>query len=120
MPADRQSRSIQIDNDLYMVSDVTPEAGDMLNHSCEPNCGVSGSVMIVAMRDISVGEELCFDYAMCDASDYDEFPCLCGQSTCRGIVTGSDWRDPMLQAKYSGFFSPYLIKRIAELPAIPQ
>jgi len=120
LPADRQSRSIQIDDDLYMVSDVTPEAGDMLNHSCEPNCGVSGAVMIVAMRDISIGEELCFDYAMCDASDYDEFACLCGQPTCRGVVTGLDWRDPGLQAKYSGFFSPYLMKCIAELPAIPQ
>ena len=38
LSADRQSRSIQVDADLYLVSDVTPEAGDMLNHSCEPNC----------------------------------------------------------------------------------
>lgn len=119
LPADRQSRSIQIDDDLYMVADVTPEAGDMLNHSCEPNCGVSGSILIVAKRDIAVGEELCFDYAMCDASDYDEFMCLCGEPTCRGVVTGSDWRQPELQRKYAGFFSSYLVKRIAQLPALP-
>jgi len=118
LPVDRQSRSIQIDDDLYMVSDVTPEAGDMLNHSCEPNCGISGSVMLVAMRDITVGEELSFDYAMCDASDYDEFDCLCGAPTCRSIVRGTDWRDPVLQAKYAGLFSSYLVKRIAELPAL--
>jgi hypothetical protein len=53
---------------------------------------------------------------MCDASDYDEFRCLCGSSTCRGIVTGSDWRDPALQVKYTGWFSPYLVRRIAALP----
>ena len=118
MSADRQGRSIQVDEDLYLVSSDTREPGDMLNHSCEPNCGLSGSQILVAMRDIAPGEELTFDYAMCDASDYDEFRCLCGQVTCRGIVTGADWRDPVLQAKYLGFHSPYLNKRIAALPTV--
>ncbi len=117
MSHDRQSRSIQVDEDLYLVSDETPEPGDMLNHSCEPNCGLSGSALLVAMRDIAVGEELTFDYAMCDASDYDEFTCQCGEATCRGVVTGADWRDPVIQLKYNGWFSPYLNKRIAALPA---
>jgi len=62
--ADRQSRSIQVDADLYLVSGETPEPGDMLNHSCEPNCGLLGQMVLVAMRDIPPGEELCFDYAM--------------------------------------------------------
>ena len=114
---DRQSRSIQVDADLYLVSGDTPDPGDMLNHSCEPNCGLLGQMLVVAMRDIVPGEELSFDYAMCDASDYDEFRCLCGESTCREIVTGSDWRDPVLQAKYAGWFSPYLARRIAALPS---
>ena len=30
------------------------------------------------MRDILAGEELCFDYAMTDTNDYDEFVCACG------------------------------------------
>ena len=115
---DRQHRSIQVDEDLYLVSDDTPEAGDMLNHSCEPNCGLVGGTLLVAMRDIEVGEELCFDYAMCDASDYDEFACLCGTPGCRGTITGADWRDPVVQAKYMGYFSPYLMRRIAALPAV--
>lgn len=116
LSADRQARSIQVDEDLYLVSGDEREAGDMLNHSCEPNCGLSGSQLLVAMRDIEPGEELTFDYAMCDASDYDEFTCLCGADTCRGTVTGSDWRDPIVQAKYMGYFSPYLMKRISALP----
>ena len=107
------------DADLYLVSDVTPEAGDMLNHSCEPNCGLLGQTLIIAMRDIGPGEELCFDYATCDASDYDEFRCRCGQPNCREIITGSDWREPGLQEKYAGWFSPYLARRIAALPARP-
>ena len=115
MSDDRQGRAIQIDHDLYLVSGETPESGDMLNHACEPNCGMVGSQVLVAMRDIEPGEELTFDYAMCDASDYDEFTCLCGASTCRGLVTGMDWRKPELQAKYTGYFSPYLMRRIASL-----
>ncbi len=115
MSEDRQGRSIQIDHDLYLVSNDTPEPGDMLNHSCEPNCGLVGSQVLVAMRDIEPGEELSFDYAMCDASDYDEFLCLCETPTCRGVVTGMDWRKPELQEKYAGYFSPYLMRRIASL-----
>ncbi|MFY9330317.1 MAG: SET domain-containing protein-lysine N-methyltransferase [Candidatus Nanopelagicales bacterium] len=115
LPHDRQSRSIQIDTDLYLVSAPTPEAGDMLNHSCEPNCGLQGSQLLVAMRDIEMGEELSFDYAMCDASDYDEFNCLCGAVTCREIVTGADWRNVDIQQRYVGWFSPYLVRRIAAL-----
>jgi len=117
MSENRQSRSIQVDDELYLVSGDTPEPGDMLNHSCEPNCGLSGSILLIAMRDIDAGEEITFDYAMCDASDYDEFACMCGQPTCRGLVTGADWRDAAIQEKYDGWFSPYLTKRIASLPA---
>lgn len=119
LSADRQHRSIQVDDDLYLVSGDTPEPGDMLNHSCEPNCGLLGQLLVVAMRDIAAGDELTFDYATCDASDYDEFRCLCGEPTCRGIVTGSDWRDPELQKKYAGWFSSYLVRRIAALPTRP-
>ena len=119
LSADRQHRSIQVDADLYLVSGETPEPGDMINHSCEPNCGLIGQLLVVAMRDIAPGEELTFDYTMCDASDYDEFRCLCGRPACRGIVTGSDWRDPELQNKYAGWFSPYLVRRIAALPSRP-
>jgi SET domain-containing protein len=105
---DRQHRSIQIDNDLYMVSGGAPERGDMINHSCAPNCGLRGSQIVSAMRDIEIGEELTFDYAMCDASEYDEFQCLCGTPECRKIVTGADWKNPDIQEKYAGWFSPYI------------
>jgi len=35
-----------------------------VNHSCKPNLGVGGNVLLVAMRDIAVGEELTIDYAL--------------------------------------------------------
>lgn len=105
-------RVVQIEEDLYIVTGETPEPNDCFNHSCEPNLGFSGQIGLVAMRDIEAGEELCFDYAMCDGGPYDEFNCRCGFPNCRGKVTGSDWRNPDLWVRYDGYFSPYLAKRI--------
>ena len=115
LPEDQQHRSIQISDGLYMVPQSEPEPGDMINHSCEPTCVLLGGIVVIAWRDIAVGEELTFDYATCDDSDYDEFDCLCGSATCRGKVTGQDWKLPELQAKYAGHFSPYLARRIVTL-----
>jgi hypothetical protein len=70
------------------------------------------STILVAMRDIEIGDELCFDYATCDDSDYDEFQCECGTIECRGVVTGLDWKRLDLRVKYDGWFSAYLAKKI--------
>lgn len=110
--AERISRSIQVSEDLYLISGESPEPGDQINHSCEPNCGLLGSTVVVALRNIAVGEEISYDYAMSDSDAYDEFNCECKSALCRGVVTGQDWMKPELQDKYKGFFSAYLQKRI--------
>lgn len=110
--AERISRSIQIADDLYLISGETPEPGDQINHSCDPNCGLMGSTVVVARRNIQVGEEITYDYAMSDSDAYDEFKCECKSKDCRGVVTGRDWMKPELQEKYQGYFSAYLQKRI--------
>jgi uncharacterized protein len=115
LPASQQIRSVQIDENLYMAGAPEPEPADFINHSCDPNCGLSGNVVIVALRDIPVGEELAYDYATTDGSDYDEFVCECGAVDCRGKISGHDWMLPELQLRYRGSFSPYLAKRIAGL-----
>ena len=112
MPADRRSRSIQIDDDAFLLGPVEREPGDAINHSCDPNCGMGGASQVVAMRDLAVGEALTFDYAMADGSDYDEFDCACGTARCRGRVSGSDWLKPELQTRYAGYLSPYIVRRI--------
>ena len=115
LPASQQVRSLQIDENLYMAGAPEPEPADFINHSCDPNCALSGNVVLIAMRDIAVGEELGYDYATTDGSDYDEFECDCGTALCRGKVSGHDWMLPELQLRYRGTFSPYLAKRIAAL-----
>ena len=106
-----RENSVQIGNDAYLVPDrLAP--GDHVNHGCEPNAGLRGDRTLVAMRDIAAGEEIGYDYAMSDGSPYDEFDCRCGTASCRGRVSGDDWRRPELQQRYRGWFSPYLAARI--------
>ena len=90
-----------------------------LNHSCEPNVGVQGNTVFVAMRDVQAGEELCLDYALIDDYD-DEMACHCGTAACRGVVGGRDWQRPELQARYGTYFSAYLLRKIAEAGADPK
>jgi hypothetical protein len=110
---DLRTHSIQMDDDLFLVS-VPPYApADYINHACEPNCGIIGTSLVVTTRDVAGGDELCFDYAMSDTNDYDEFLCACELPSCRRLVTGGDWKLPELQERYRGFFSSYIERKIA-------
>lgn len=106
--------SIQVEEGLFLVS-LNEGPADYVNHSCDPNSGLSGQIALVAMCEIAPGEEISFDYAMSDVTDYDEFQCECGAPDCRGVVRGSDWRRPELWERYAGFFSPYVQRRIDRL-----
>lgn len=114
LPPARQMHTLQIEDDLYLAP-VRVEPAHWVNHSCDPNTGFEGQVAVTAMRDIQPGEEICFDYAMCDGSPYDEFTCLCGAPGCRQRIAGDDWKIPALWDQYAGHFSPYLQRRINRL-----
>ena len=110
-------RILQIEEGLYLEAPLPLEPTDCFNHSCEPNVGFTGQIGLVAMRNIEAGEELNFDYAMCDGSNYDEFDCYCGSANCRGRVKGTDWSLRELWEKYDGYYMPYLARRIEALKA---
>ena len=106
---------IQIAEDLYIApTSLEDREGGMIfsNHSCNPNIGVKGQIVFVAMRDIDRGEELTHDWATTDDDDY-EMECRCQSTNCRKVITGQDWRKPELQQKYRGFMSWYLQEKIA-------
>lgn len=90
-------------------------AGEMFNHSCEPNAGFKETIKLAAMRDIGKGEEITFDYAVCMTSSILNFKCLCGKKNCRGTIKGSDWKKEYLQKKYKGYFMPYIQEKIDRL-----
>jgi uncharacterized protein len=105
---------IQIAEELF-IGPLNEEEreGSMIfsNHSCDPNIGVQGQIVFVAMRDVDAGEELTHDWATTDDDTY-EMECNCGADSCRKVITGRDWRRRELQEKYRGFISWYLLEKI--------
>ncbi len=82
-----------------------------INHSCAPNLGIRGQIVFVALRDITGGEELTYDWAMEENRSY-RTRCRCGARRCRRVLTGRDWRIARLQRRYRGYFSSYLEDKI--------
>lgn len=80
-----------------------------INHSCEPNCEAyvfDDRVYIYAMRDITRGEELTFDYQLGPAirrsgrrskEVLDAYACQCGSPKCRGTMIASKRRSASRQ-----------------------
>lgn len=108
----------QVEKD-FLISPLDMEKYDgifAVNHSCEPTAGIRGQTTLVALRDLKTGDEICYDYVMTDSDPEGavtfQMECLCGKPTCRRKITDMDWRNKALQAKYEGYFSSYLAKRI--------
>lgn len=83
-----------------------------MNHCCEPNCGMKGQIVIVAIKDISIGEELVYDYAMTEVDPDYIFNVVCKYPTCRKTITGNDWKNKELQQKYKGHFSLFIQEKL--------
>src|SRR5215218_7864917 len=116
MPEWYCAAEIQVAEDLFIGPlEESERAGGMIfsNHSCEPNIGVRGQIVFVALRAVEAGEELTHDWATTDDDEY-ELDCRCGAPTCRKVITGRDWRRRDLQEKYRGHFSTYLADKIAQ------
>jgi len=59
-----------------------------INHSCDPNCESieeEGHVWITALRNVTPGEEITYDYCFYDSGE-EEAPCNCGSAKCRGTM----------------------------------
>jgi uncharacterized protein len=115
LPEKLRNSEIQIAEGLHLAAVIDEEYEPVMlfiNHSCEPNVGFAGNVVLVAMRDVGAGEELTTDYALFDTLDTG-MECGCGAASCRRSITGDDWRRPDLQARYGKYFSTYIQHRIA-------
>ena len=114
MPEWYRAAEIEVADNLFIGPYREEEReGSMIfsNHSCDPNIGVQGQIVFVAMRDIQPGEELTHDWATTDDDDY-ELKCNCGATSCRKILTGKDWQRKELQEKYRNYMSWYLERKI--------
>ena len=118
LPERLQNSEIQIADGFHLVALEEAEYEPVMlfiNHSCEPGVGFAGDIVLIAMRDISAGEELTTDYALFDDHD-GTMECRCGTQSCRGTISGRDWQRPDLQRKYGSYFSSYLLRRLSHQP----
>lgn len=101
----------------YYMGPIRPqdpiEDSERFNHSCSPNAGIKGQIILVARRDIAVGEEICFDYETAETSGIGlMFVCKCNSITCRKNIDGTAWKNPEFIAKNKEYLSWYLEQKL--------
>lgn len=103
-----RDHAIQIAEDVWRDSDGIAR---YLNHSCEPNCGISGVNVLVAMRDINTGEEMTWDYEMTEdiSGELWRMKCECGRPSCRQEIGCFGDNKELLAKKYRGYISAWLV-----------
>jgi SET domain-containing protein len=89
------------------------------NHCCDSNCGFATDDcgLVVAKRDIDIGEELTYDYQYMDVepSFYNGLHCKCGSHKCRGVLTFSHYRNIDWITENYKYAGELVKKRIDEL-----
>ncbi len=83
LPERLRESDVQIADGFHLAALLDDEFEPVmlfLNHSCEPNVGFAGNIVLVAMRDVAAGEELTTDYALFD--DHDRDGMSAGQVLC--------------------------------------
>jgi len=77
--------------------------GVYLNHSCEPNCGIKGSVCVVAMYSIKKGEEITIDYSITEQEQLWHLKCDCGTKKCRKKIKSIQSLPPQIFLDYQPY-----------------
>lgn len=98
------------DNKIILMQ--SPEV--YINHSCDPNTYVktiSGARQVLAMKPITVGDEITFDYSINGDND-GTFPCHCGSKNCRKIYQGNFFKLPIeTQKRYLPYLDSWFIDK---------
>ncbi len=83
----------------------------LINHSCEPNCGIKKYFKVVAMRAIGKGEQITWDYEMTEKNKHWKMKCRCGSKNCRKVIGNYSRMPKAVRKKYEGFISEWLLKK---------
>lgn len=81
-----------------------------INHFCNPNAGIKGKVIFVALRDIKKDEEITFDYSISEDDILWQMKCSCGQKNCRKIIRSIQFLPVKTFKKYLPYIPTYFKK----------
>jgi SET domain-containing protein len=100
---------LQIGHDKYIYLD---DPGRMVNHSCNPNAGIRGDTVLVAIRDIEKDEEIRFDYSTTMDEDDWTMRCKCGEKNCRKEIKDFKYLPKETREKYLklGIVQRFIVK----------
>ena len=76
-----------VSKEIFLLWDDNPAEWGPQNHCCDANTGYVG-LNVVALKDISKGEELTLDYTTFLDENMEPFNCSCGSANCRGLIKG--------------------------------
>lgn len=111
-----RSTCVELSEDVLLCEKSSSEKdlSDYINHSCNPNAGMQDSITVVAIKNIAIGEEILCDYAFWEGNEnwIMKKSCICGEKSCRHIITGCDWKNIKPSDELFRFYSPFLRRRI--------
>ena len=81
---EEECRALQIGPNKYINTEAP---GRFVNHSCEPNAGITNDLDLIAIEDIPMHTEIRFDYSTTMDEDHYQMECKCGKPSCRKVVT---------------------------------
>lgn len=83
----------------------------LVNHSCNPNCGINNELVLFTLRDIAKDEELRWDYSTSMLERFWVMECRCGEKNCREVVRDFDMLPEETQRKYlaRGIVLPFIV-----------
>jgi len=84
LPAIMRDHAIQIGSNEFVFGHKG--LAHCICHSCDPNCGIRGLTEIYAIKDISNGEQITWDYRCSENSNWVLETCLCGSERCTGTI----------------------------------
>lgn len=77
-----------LSKEVFLLWDENPASWAPQNHSCDPNTRYEG-LDVVALRNISKGEELTLNYTDFLDENMEPFDCRCGAANCCGRISGT-------------------------------
>ncbi|XP_077599486.1 histone-lysine N-methyltransferase ASH1L isoform X2 [Stigmatopora nigra] len=90
---------LNLDSGMVIDSYRMGNEARFINHSCDPNCemqkwSVNGvyRIGLFALKEISSGTELTYDYNFHSFNTEEQQVCKCGSESCRGIIGGKSQR----------------------------
>lgn len=110
----REDQFVQVGASEFMGP--SGRVDDYINHSCSPNSGLkfaNNSIVLIAIRDIKIGEEISWDYSTTMIGLEWSMHCECKSSNCRKKIAGFETIPEATKREYAslGVLPDYILEK---------